>query len=578
MKKFNKRTACVIALMLAMAVITGVVVMFAVFSIPHPVDLNNLQYGDAVDIGDYRYVYIGCDDVKEFKNGIAKDTCYRLGYRGAILESKRAAVQTLTLYGADDLGINANSFTSTVMGLTLSTIYKKAYESAVESNYFSDGWVAYPIDITKAEYQPILSYVADKPVVSLDWAFYNCANLVIAPTIPETVTTLNCAFENCVALTTAPVIPQAVTSLQSTFANCTALETYSGSAGANGDFSGYVIPDSVIDMSATFYGCASLVTAPVIPNNVTDMSQTFQKCTSLTTAPAIPGSVEDMSGTFSGCAALTEAPDMSGAVSVKYMISTFQDCTQLKTYVGSIDDDGDFSDYIIPAGVTRLDFAFHNCALLTTAPTIPNGVTDMTQTFCRCTSLTAAPVIPDSVTNMYSTFYGCTSLTTAPVIPDGVISLYMTFYGCTSLTEVFAIPSSVTDMTYAFGECSSLTVAPDMRNASSVTNMEGAFSDCTSLIKAPVIPSSVTNLEAAFTGCTSLTEAPDMSNATSVTNMSITFAGCVALTGEIEINANPAECRHCFIETSLPITITGSCSDKTKAKLSESAYSDNVSY
>src|SRR5574344_938536 len=112
-----------------------------------------------------------------------------------------------------------------------------------------------------------------------------------------------------------------------------------------------VIPSSVTNMTFTFYGCTSLVTAPAIPSSVTNMSYTFYGCTSLVTAPAIPSSV------------------------------------------------------------TNMYYTFYGCTSLVTAPAIPSSVTNMYNTFYGCTSLVTAPAIPSSVTDMSYTFYGCTSLT-----------------------------------------------------------------------------------------------------------------------------------------------------------------------
>lgn len=65
--------------------------------------------------------------------------------------------------------------------------------------------------------------------------------------------------------------------------------------------------DTYYENSATslFYGCTSLVTAPVIPDSVTSMNYTFYGCTSLVNAPTIPNSVTGMTGTFQNCANLT---------------------------------------------------------------------------------------------------------------------------------------------------------------------------------------------------------------------------------------------------------------------------------
>lgn len=81
----------------------------------------------------------------------------------------------------------------------------------------------------------------------------------------------------------------------------------------------------------------------------------------------------------------------------------------------------------------------------------------------------------------------------------------------------------------------------------------GTFQDCVNMTTAPVIPSSVVFMEDTFYGCTNLT-------------------------GNVEINCNPTAIEGCFTDTTKPITITGSCSDETKAALAATANNGNVSY
>ena len=88
----------------------------------------------------------------------------------------------------------------------------------------------------------------------------------------------------------------------------------------------------VISMNQTFWGCASLTTAPTIPSSVTDMTHTFRNCRSLTTAPAIPSSVTSMSYTFSGCSSLT------GTIEFNANPTYYDDClkdTQITGITGS---------------------------------------------------------------------------------------------------------------------------------------------------------------------------------------------------------------------------------------------------
>ena len=62
------------------------------------------------------------------------------------------------------------------------------------------------------------------------------------------------------------------------------------------DFDNIVIPQyikgegdeyfkEVTNLSCTFSGCTSLITAPEIPSSVINMEATFEGCTNLTTAP-----------------------------------------------------------------------------------------------------------------------------------------------------------------------------------------------------------------------------------------------------------------------------------------------------
>ena len=310
--------------------------------------------------------------------------------------------------------------------------YDTYEEGDYKYTYGGIGWSVNVKDRTKTSYGKILSEIADKPVTDMHITFTGCTNLItapiipssvtnmggtfayctsliVAPTIPDSVTNMESTFVNCTSLTTAPLIPENVTNLGDsigggpvyfgktlyggTFYGCTSLKTYAGSTDKDGDFSNYKIPNKVEKIKSLFYNCKSITNAPNIPNSVTSMSYTFYGCTSLTTAPTIPNSVKYMEGTFSGCKSLTTAPILPNSVECigghhHVANGIFSYCTSLKTYVGSTDPDGDFSNYKIPNSVTCI-----------------NGM------FCNCKSLVAAPIIPNSVTNMYWTFYYCTSLT-----------------------------------------------------------------------------------------------------------------------------------------------------------------------
>lgn len=149
---------------------------------------------------------------------------------------------------------------------------------------------------------------------------------------------------------------------------------------------------------------------------ITSLKLTFYKHGNLTIAPVLPDTVTEL-------------------------YYAFKDCTALKSYAGSTDADGDFSNYTIPCGVANMMSTFDTCILMTKAPKISHctQLTNMDSTFARCTSLIVAPVLPDSVVKLGVAFKDCTSLISAPIIPENVESLRWTFYGCTSLTGTITI-------------------------------------------------------------------------------------------------------------------------------------------
>ena len=175
-------------------------------------------------------------------------------------------------------------------------------------------------------------------------------------------------------------IPSGVTSLNGAFGSWSSLEEVTCK-----------IPDSVTNMSGTFFGCSSLVTAPEIPDSVTNIELTFRDCTRLVTALEIPNSVTSMTLTFYGCSSLVNAPE------------------------------------------------------------IPNSVTNMNSTFGTCTSLVNAPVIPNSVTSMNSTFNGCSSLKEVTFLHTTPPSYNNTLSGCSKLETIYVPDSAVEDYKTATG-------------------------------------------------------------------------------------------------------------------------------
>ena len=215
------------------------------------------------------------------------------------------------------------------------------------------------------------------------------------------------------------------------------------------------------DKTKTTYGP---IRSYICDKNITSLSDTFRDCANMTEAPSIPDGITDMGYTFSGC-------------------------KLLKTYVGSTDLDGDFSNFKIPDGVSTMVDAFSYCKLLTVAPIIPDSVSSITGAFRECTSLVNVPAIPAGIRDMGSAFQSCASLVNAPAIPNSVTDMGFAFYYCTSLAKAPVIPNSVTNMSYTFSGCRNLTGTmicnanptkyDDALYSTKITSISGSCTDAT---------------------------------------------------------------------------------------------------
>lgn len=200
------------------------------------------------------------------------------------------------------------------------------------------GWGVVVKDKTKTDYEALLPQINGAPLTNLNYAFYNCQNMVVAPAIPDGVVDMGSAFIGCIALTEAPAIPTSVTSLHMTFSGCVALVNVPH------------IPVGVKYMNLTFDSCTSLETPPNIPDGVIEINSIFQNCHLLKAAPVIPDTVKEMSQAFYECHSLVEPP-------------------------------------VIPYGVFDISFAFYNCRSLIRKPDIPDSVTKSDLAFAYCSSL-----------------------------------------------------------------------------------------------------------------------------------------------------------------------------------------------
>lgn len=129
--------------------------------------------------------------------------------------------------------------------------YKKLYLFYGWGKASADGWGVRCIN-NVSNPGAILGSINSKLVTHMCYTFYCCDSLEVAPTIPDSVITID-----------------------NVFYGCSNLKTYEGSTDPNGDFSNYILPQSVTDISFAFGGCTLLTIAPYIPETVTTATQTF---------------------------------------------------------------------------------------------------------------------------------------------------------------------------------------------------------------------------------------------------------------------------------------------------------------
>ena len=228
-----------------------------------------------------------------------------------------------------------------------------------------------------------------------NYAFDGCSSLT-SVTIPNSVTSIgSAAFRGCSSLPSV-TIPNSVTSIgSSAFSGCSSITSI-------------VIPESVTNIdNGVFDGCSSLISV-TIPNSVTSIGEyAFDDCSSLTSV-TIPNSVTSIkSNPFEGCSGLKSMVVESG----NRVYDSRENCNAIiKTATNTLI--AGCKNTTIPNSVTSIgNYAFHDCASLTSV-TIPNRVTSIGHwTFRGCSSLTSV-TIPNSVTSIGSfAFYDCVSLT-----------------------------------------------------------------------------------------------------------------------------------------------------------------------
>ena len=227
------------------------------------------------------------------------------------------------------------------------------------------GYEVTAIDKTKAKYGVIKTGINGFDTVKIaDKAFYANEDMVIAPTIPNSVTTIG----------------------KHAFCYCDSLASIT-------------IPNSVTTIGGgAFYVCSSL-TSITIPNSVTTIGDdAFYKCSSLTSVTIQYGVTSIGKYAFYECSSLTSIiiPDSVTTIDE----DAFSKCSSLTSIT-------------IPDSVTTIGFgAFWSCSSLTSI-TIPDSVTTIGyDAFWGCSGLTSV-TIQYGVTSIYErVFQYCSALNT----------------------------------------------------------------------------------------------------------------------------------------------------------------------
>lgn len=211
---------------------------------------RDYQFGDVIDQGDYRYIYIGCEDFEEYRLGCLKRLIHRTpGSTICTTEDEVFDVLAQSYLGCTWAEAQAQGYTKEQI-YQLGGVTENEYLYEQELGLIADGWEPFVVDTTKTAYESIPAKVDGVPVVSLCNTFMDCTALTETPDLSKAVyvTNMSGTFIDCTSLTKAPAIPNNVMDMRSAFYGCTSLT----------DVSELVVPNSVIYMLSTFYNCTSL--------------------------------------------------------------------------------------------------------------------------------------------------------------------------------------------------------------------------------------------------------------------------------------------------------------------------------
>ncbi len=488
-----------------------------------------------------------------------------------------------------DIGVNAFAGCTSLESMTIPFIGTTANGASNTHFGYIFGASSYS-DNSKYVPASLNSVVVTNATNIVDYAFYNCSNLinitipngvadignyafygcggVIDITIPESVTSIGAyGFCECSSLVAVNWDAIACASVGSRcFANCSQLAT------VNFDNSVTTIPSSV------FANCTKLTKVEFEKDSqLTSIgSAVFSGCSSLANI-TIPDCVTSIGGSvFSGCLSLESItiPFVGAKANVTssdtyqypfgYIFGTSSYTGGVATkqyYYGSSTSSTTYSTYYIPSSLKSVTVtegnilygAFYNCSGLTIID-IPDSLTSIgNDAFYECSGLTNT-TIPDSVTSIgdkafYNcsalesvilgdesklssvgeyAFYGCAALKNI-TLPNCVENIGgSAFYGCTCL-ESIAIGDDITCLeSSTFYNCSSLANVTFSDNSQLTQIGDSVFNGCSALC-AITIPNGVASIgQYAFNNCSSLTDIVIPDSVQTIGNA--VLGGCSGLT------------------------------------------------
>jgi len=442
------------------------------------------------------------------------------------------------------------------------------------------------IDKTKTSYGTIQSPISIEGqsyvVTDMSYCFEGCAKMTACPSIPDTVTNLAHCFNGCLNLARITALPTGVTNMISCFESCSSLVKVPE------------LPQTVTEVHDCFWGCTSLVEAPnVAAIAATDVSYLFCNCTSLKSGPdsfpiELPPNGTNMEACFFGCESLVKAP----VIFDQYdnIMYGFYGCTSLKgglyvasnpTYYTNIfgetvediciidwsaEDDSIwpdlvggnifyekdvagnltvYSDYIYNSADNSIYVYNKNKTVYDSFDVVERTFTSLENCFKDCINLQSVINIPDGITNLKNCFSGCTSVGGTMQVPnnitaanvsgifdDTVEDIYLWYYGDSTVWHTVAdlysnvhieLPSDgfdEGDYHYTFEDnytlsCYAIDKTKTTYGAFTITfaingytytttDLSNCFDNCKSMISSPVIPSTITNIDECYKNCESL--------------------------------------------------------------------------